>query len=107
MTLTPDQRQLLDAMTGWMHSFTADERDALRAALADADRLAEMGTQTTWQPIATAPKDGTKILVHRIGWHAPEIAQWSSYSHAWVLFEGSVEPTHWMPLPNPPAGETT
>jgi hypothetical protein len=71
-----------------------------------------------WQPIETAPKDGTPILVWRkagIVW----LAYWNdSFLHvqsdqhmpAWVVFdcedpwfsETYQSPTHWQPLPEPP-----
>lgn len=79
----------------------------------------------TWQPIETAPKDGTDILVHDND--APglptgradacwagntAVAAWwsddSSIGH-WVCYMDRVSdpdlhftPTHWMPLPEPP-----
>jgi len=78
----------------------------------------------TWQPIETAPKDGTEVLcwcpsaamvpvvMHfssaeyfereygdaeyiEEGWHL-------SYSYPNGLAECTWEPTHWMPLPEPP-----
>jgi hypothetical protein len=75
-----------------------------------------------WQPIETAPKDGTPILgtdgarLARFHWHT---YTWPRQSSIWLQhgctawseevdvhnFEGtweSFEPTHWMPLPEPP-----
>ncbi len=69
-----------------------------------------------WQPIATAPKDGTRILT----WgclhddsgidmgESPrvELTKFSDVYHSWVSEEiGSHEPTHWMPLPKPPTAQ--
>ncbi len=73
-----------------------------------------------WQPIETAPKDGTHILAHGT-------YQWEDYVHnqksgsvvvawydaegwgvsCWVLvnsnpYQDRCQPTHWMPLPPPP-----
>lgn len=54
-----------------------------------------------WQPIETAPRDGTEILGYREGlgtW----IVNWDpdeqDFSPGWT-------PTHWMPLPEPPDGD--
>lgn len=60
-----------------------------------------------WQPIATAPRDGTKVLLYpspyyasigSVGWFAKRAKEWA--------YEGETgtgcEPTHWQPLPPPP-----
>jgi hypothetical protein len=68
-----------------------------------------------WQPIETAPKDGTRILL----WDTDEvvIAKWDDISmggaEGWQItvvnmlsglkhYEAAFNPTHWMPLPEPP-----
>lgn len=64
-----------------------------------------------WQPIETAPKDGTEILVFVGG--TIIIGSWSNGSvlrdegwydaEAGVKFvNGLLDPTHWQPLPSPP-----
>ena len=76
-----------------------------------------------WQPIETVPKDGTAVLL--IGVHEdgvggqythggePYVARWVPSAkwpqHSWVVSGGTRyassgfgEPTHWMPLPEPP-----
>ena len=74
-----------------------------------------------WQPISTAPKDGTPILVfpgllgHPIvaAWERPakhpprgRVGNWSDNFGFWrvVLTNKATPyiPTHWMPLPPPP-----
>jgi len=65
-----------------------------------------MPIEPRWLPIESAPRDGkTWVLAHRHGWTLPEIAVWSWHGY-WQTMESSIEPTHWMPLPAPPAGET-
>ena len=55
-----------------------------------------------WQPITSAPKDGTWILAHRPDWKLPTIAVWSYLTNQWQDMESAVDPTHWMPLSEPP-----
>lgn len=74
---------------------------------------AELVEMYQWQPIETAPKDGTYILVWGQDFDCAMTAQWSlldinpnttTFEHGWtaygVIFEGL---THWMPMPEKPA----
>jgi hypothetical protein len=77
-----------------------------------SDYLDAMGptlrAQSGWQPIETAPKDGTIVL----GWE-PRAAKWKikfiafqymSGTGFWfnAAASGAVKATHWMPLPEGP-----
>jgi hypothetical protein len=63
-----------------------------------------------WQPIDSAPKDGTEILGHNDGVYA--IVSWQTHRTMtgiygnWADRAGYLEsyerPTHWQPLPEPP-----
>jgi hypothetical protein len=73
----------------------------------------------TWQPLETAPKDGTQIRAFDgeaiaavmwiedcdfdggYGWTDRTVASWGM-QHYWQM-----KPTHWMPLPPPPDGSCT
>lgn len=56
-----------------------------------------------WQPIETAPKDGTKVLVYTEYGRTFVAAWWEDYDDWRYHYEGYVtKPTHWMPLPEPP-----
>ena len=79
-----------------------EENKSLKAQL---DRL------TTWQPIETAPRDGTAILGCQ-GWCIEVTAYHKGTKpyhrkEAWVVanddegYAQDFKPTHWMPLPNP------
>ncbi len=61
-----------------------------------------------WQPIVTAPRDGTQIILAQFigkdepyiigGWYEPGIAD-----RCWYDFDSqSIGPTHWMPIPPDP-----
>jgi hypothetical protein len=72
-----------------------------------------MSETTDWQPIKTAPKDGTTILVFRpeaTGQYIPLVG--SDYfdptynGGRWMRSNPDTRPTHWMPLPEPPGAET-
>ena len=68
-----------------------------------------------WQPIETAPKDGTRILAYgKLGFEpAPGIGtvtwNWPGHwecspSEATEYSAETCELTHWMPFPEPPIG---
>ncbi len=73
---------------------------------------------TAWQPIETAPKDGTKVIVFIPGSGAVCPAWWEVDKYAvrprpyWTHWGEHVfgvrqvrnkPPTHWMPIPPAPA----
>lgn len=65
-----------------------------------------------WQPIETAPKDGTRILATGDG--TTVVTLWGKANHvplySWLLLDVPYDPedydfwkpTHWQPLPPPP-----
>lgn len=58
-----------------------------------------------WQPIETAPMDGRRILTFREGFQENIAVAWYSAStDMWIPVYGDIwpNPTHWMPLPQPP-----
>jgi Protein of unknown function (DUF551) len=78
-----------------------------------------------WQPIETAPKDGTEIIAYGIRscclGHEKDEETWSSVwwassfylrgelvdahwveSKVGIRYNSRFTPTHWMPLPEPP-----
>jgi hypothetical protein len=82
------------------------------AAEAEVARLTqEQETLKSWQPMETAPKDGTNVLVcwhdgatasmFAVGHNLGDGRRWQN-THDWLHNERSW-PTHWMPVPDPPA----
>jgi len=55
-----------------------------------------------WQPIATAPRDGTRILLYMPGKIASVYEGWLNELYMKLDSRGG-NPTHWMPLPEEPA----
>lgn len=82
---------------------------------------AEQAGAPKWQPIATAPRDGTWIITAKVGWHHSadriKIEMWDQPKNRYDVWHCSraqfngkywtdgverlVEPTHWMPLETP------
>jgi hypothetical protein len=90
------------------HDNALDALERIRALL-DAPSAPDP-TMALWQPIETAPKDGTHILAVMPWLPDAKILFWAPYANEWRCPasergpnpEGWL-PTHWMPLPTPPA----
>jgi hypothetical protein len=74
-----------------------------------SDGLDAGAAGSQWQPIETAPKDGTKVLAYtNDGYKYPLICQcvWGDgawWPDVWESPDEPLSPTHWMPLLTPPA----
>lgn len=82
------------------------------------DALCAYVAEPQWQPIESAPTDGTNILAIVAGNHPmsgqpfiPEVVKWTEdgwWNCMWGCASdnrGGYEPTHWMPLPPAPSLE--
>ena len=64
-----------------------------------------------WRPIETAPRDGTKVLLCEadqpteivLGWWLQNA--WRDYGDIGCGGFDDYNPTHWMPLPEPPSDD--
>ena len=68
-----------------------------------------------WQDISTAPRDWQiKVLLSHqdyqnsvtcsVGWWSDNFEEWQTYD---IGGRTDIQPTHWMPLPQPPEGSGT
>ena len=92
------------------------EWDARKARAERAEAELERLRASQWQPIETAPKDGTRILavvVHssaewsknpiRDGFVGVVTAYWTTFNKGGWVYHGLYgNLTHWQPLPEPP-----
>lgn len=81
----------------------------LRQARAE---LAALRAGQAWQPIDSAPKDGTPVIgfmpTYYQGKGGQAVIVWMNYTDrpGWYSDVSSIhEPSHWMPLPPPPGSE--
>lgn len=91
-----------------MHPF---ESAIVRTLEADNTRLAaeieRLRAALEWQPIKTAPRDGTRFTAPNM-YGAPTVGMWTNlYDGCWYDLQighlnGHWKPTHWRPLPPPP-----
>ena len=62
-----------------------------------------------WLGIETAPKDGRRVLLYCREWSAPCTGQYYGEPRGWGVFYDvgmyKYQPTHWIPLPEPPSPE--
>ncbi|CAB4199921.1 Domain of unknown function DUF551 [uncultured Caudovirales phage] len=87
--------------------------DIQLAALTAAAEIERLRALTKWQPIETAPRDGTRVLIGWAGCYPSRnhvrIARFAvpvGYKNrGWTDDDNEgrcITPTHWMPLPKPP-----
>lgn len=81
-------------------------RDAIAIGYVSGDERNDF-----WHSIETAPKDGTFVLIFIAGGEAwcPIIARWNGDGwgdeESTFTVPGLNDPTHWMPLPQPPKAQ--
>lgn len=81
----------------------------------EARALAALLRGVVWQPIETAPKDGSQFLaandeVFDVSWSTTTDRHEPAWAFACAVFpfddKSDERPTHWMPLPSPPLSTT-
>lgn len=82
--------------------FEDSDRDESMEYHLDRALQALSAPRVQWQPIDTAPTDGTNVLVLLKSGSVMQAEFWDFWMP--VYFSATkIEPTHWMPLPPPPA----
>lgn len=97
-------------LVAWACELAATMADQLELGIAGATNARGAAVEK-WQPIETAPKDGTAVLGFfpgLVGYVARQDVQpinWSGWGGGvWAVNgrnDSSQRPTHWMPLPTP------
>jgi hypothetical protein len=73
----------------------------------------EPGDERGWQPIESAPRDWTDVLVfspEHEGFNCQGVFSsfYDTESGQWLMYTAggfeAIKPTHWIPLPTPPTG---
>ncbi len=90
-----------------------DEERRLLVAVQAALRSPRIASDE-WQPIESAPRDGSHLLLARPDWKVPwhgfyrmsETSEAKRFGEGWGrtnFGDPPLKPTHWQPLPDPPA----
>jgi hypothetical protein len=81
--------------------------DEQETTMNDDARAALAAAEPRWQPIETAPKDGTEIFACWSASKTVSVVSW--FGDAWADANRDEvyvsPPTHWMPLPPPPGDD--
>lgn len=99
--MTPDEmRRAALLLCGYALLVGDDEGQHL------ARLLREEADSQGWRDIATAPRDGSPVLVFSAEYGTQEVCRWDERRRCWGRYAGySFSPvTHWRPLPPPPQG---
>lgn len=128
VTQSVDVREVLRRVVEWWEDYEGPMENHRYAAMAAiyTDARASLSSASDpredgWQPIATAPKDGTRVLLWVTGPYRPGAIRgyWDPDRYAqkprpfWTTDDERTtgktarrmhQPTHWQPLPTPPSG---
>ncbi len=107
--MTPTREQAFNCIALVWKYFAPETADVIKKYITHL----EANQQPQWQPIETAPKDGTNIVLTPLGFghrsHASFVGYWVPEVNGFAVqhvghMHGLAKPTHWMPLPEPPEG---
>lgn len=96
-----DPLKLADALEEWWLYPKLDSADFIRDVIFCLRHLGQ-----DWQPIETAPMVNRRdvLLCRASKGGRAMVGYWSEPQNVWITAPGGwkFEPTHWMPLPEPP-----
>lgn len=101
--ISPDIMRIAEELADDYFTVRPELRTKMRLIRLLAAALAAEMNRAEWQPISSAPLDGTNILAYwaKSDWFG--VAYYANNS--WEDYEDKCwisEPTHWMPLPQSP-----
>jgi len=107
-----------DATTRYIIESLHDRIEALEREAAEINAwiFDDLPKYFEWEPIQTAPKDGTRIIVNdpkrsnKTYKTKVLVVFWHKENEEWVSTMSNAHnpvPTHWMHLPDPPTEEET
>jgi hypothetical protein len=106
MSAQTKEPDIVDQIRVW-YGYDAAFRPIGEAAIAEITRL--RAERPGWRTMESAPKDGTKVDllyrgdIRRTDAFWKEDAWWFGDDDDCFTTTGKACPTHWMPLPTPPA----
>jgi hypothetical protein len=112
----------LTAYNEWRRGGDGEQPDPTDIGVAIDGAIQILGA-SQWQPIESAPKDGTEVILWGPSRERPTQGEWVSdikqlsndfeqvADPYWMSYDGGFTDehpcTHWQPLPNPPQPPTT
>ena len=94
----------------WLHQHDHSKEVEIRALYDELHSLKQQEPKASevpseWQPIKTAPRDGTRLLAYFTEGFSSDrhsVISWHEFQGEWVTWPGliTVKPTYWMPLPS-------
>ena len=106
------KREVIDYIAGPWSKDQPENEGFVGAIAATVDYLFRRNLIPQWQPIETAPRDGTPVIVMRDGINGASVRSafclgtidyWYNFPKKTTM---AWKPTHWMPLsPSPPESE--
>lgn len=113
MTNKQKALEALDFVNQWDFELREMEKFSDFDGVVEILRAALTEKEPGWQKIETAPKNGKFLAV----WHGYKyvlVTHWNEHHKCWQIepfsdtgMDETIDwPTHWMPLPRPPKGDT-